>query len=169
MTEPRYPADKLLTIRKKHWPESVTAAGEFIVRVYRLNSLMQDSVTQRIATHDLSFIEFEVLITLRGVAPPYEMIPTELYPAILISSGGLTKVLNALQQRGLITRAEGTSDKRSKPVRLTAKGRTLAERVMAEVLDSGERMILGGLSETEIERATRLLHKLLVTLEPAND
>jgi DNA-binding MarR family transcriptional regulator len=169
LTEPRYPADKLLTIRKKHWPESVTAVGEFIVRVYRLNSLMQDSVTQRIATHDLSFMEFEVLITLRGVAPPYEMIPTELYPAILISSGGLTKVLNALQQRGLITRAEGTSDKRSKPVRLTAKGRTLAERVMAEVLDSGERMILGGLSETEIERATRLLHKLLVTLEPAND
>jgi DNA-binding MarR family transcriptional regulator len=169
MTEPRYPADKLLTIRKKHWPESVTAVGEFIVRVYRLNSLMQDSVTQRIATHDLSFMEFEVLITLRGVAPPYEMIPTELYPAILISSGGLTKVLSSLQERGLITRAEGTSDKRSKPVRLTAKGRTLAERVMAEVLDSGERMILGGLSETEIERATRLLHKLLVTLEPAND
>jgi DNA-binding MarR family transcriptional regulator len=120
-----------------------------------------------IAAHDLSFMEFEVLITLRGVAPPYEMIPTELYPAILISSGGLTKVLNALQERGLITRAEGAADKRSKPVRLTAKGRTLAERVMAEVLDSGQKMILGGLSETEVDRATRILHKLLTTLEPA--
>ncbi|HEX9212694.1 MAG TPA: MarR family transcriptional regulator [Bradyrhizobium sp.] len=169
MTEPRYPADKLLTIRKKHWPESVTAVGELIVRVYRLNSLMQDSVAEQIATHGLSFMEFEVLITLRGVAPPYEMIPTELYPAILISSGGLTKVLNALQERGLITRAEGTADKRSKPVRLTAKGRTLAERVMAEVLESGNRIILGGLSEAEVERATRLLHKLLATLEPVRD
>jgi DNA-binding MarR family transcriptional regulator len=114
-------------------------------------------------------MEFEVLITLRGVAPPYEMIPTELYPAILISSGGLTKVLNALQERGFVTRAEGTADKRSKPVRLTAKGRTLAERVMADVLDHGENMVLGGFSEADVERATRLLHKLLATLEPAND
>lgn len=169
MTEPRYPADKLLTIRKKHWPESVTAVGEFMVRIYRLNSLMRDSVAQRIAAHNLSFMEFEVLITLRGVAPPYEMIPTELYPAILISSGGLTKVLNALQERGFVTRAEGTADKRSKPVRLTAKGRTLAERVMADVLDHGENMVLGGFSEADVERATRLLHKLLATLEPAND
>lgn len=169
MTEPRYPADKLLTIRKKHWPESVTAVGEFMVRIYRLNSLMHDSVAQQIAAHGLSFMEFEVLITLRGVAPPYEMIPTELYPAILISSGGLTKVLNSLQERGLITRAEGTADKRSKPVRLTAKGRTLAERLMADVLKHGDKMVLGGLSDFEVERATRLLHKLLATLEPEND
>src|SRR2546430_1163570 len=105
MTEPRYPADKLLAIKKRHWPESVTPVGEMMVRVYRLNSLMRDSVAEQIAAHDLSLMEFEVLITLRGVPPPYEMIPTELYPAILISSGGLTKVLNALQERGLIARA----------------------------------------------------------------
>ena len=169
MTEPRHPADKLLTLRKKHWPESVTAVGEFMVRIYRLNSLMRDSVAQQIAAHDLSFMEFEVLITLRGTAPPYEMIPTELYPAILISSGGLTKVLNALQERGFIARAEGAADKRSKPVRLTAKGRSLAERVMADVLKHGDKMVRGGLSDADIERSTRLLHKLLTTLEPAND
>jgi hypothetical protein len=40
---------------------------------------------------------------------------------------------------------------------------------MAEVLDSGQKMILGGLSETEVDRATRILHKLLTTLEPARD
>jgi DNA-binding MarR family transcriptional regulator len=169
VTEPRYPADKLLSIRKRHWPEAVTAVGELMVRIYRLNSLMQDGVAKEVAAHGLSFMEFEVLITLRGVAPPHEMIPTELYPAILISSGGLTKVLNALQERGLITRAEGRSDKRSKPVRLTAKGRTLAERVMADVLEHGDKLVLGSLSESEVERATRLLHKLLATLEPAND
>jgi hypothetical protein len=30
-------------------------------------------------------------------------------------------------------------------------------------------MVLGGFSEADVERATRLLHKLLATLEPAND
>ena len=169
MTEPRYPANKLLSIKKKHWPESVTPVSEFMVRVYRLSSLMRDAIAQRIAAHELSFMEFEVLITLRGVAPPYEMIPTELYPAILISSGGLTKVLNSLQERGLIVRGGGTGDKRSKPVRLTTRGRTLAERVMADLLEDGDAMVRGSLSDSDIERATRLLHKLLTTLEPAND
>jgi DNA-binding MarR family transcriptional regulator len=169
MTETRYPADKLLTLRKKHWPQSVTPVGEFLVRIYRLSNLMHDGVAQRVAAHELSFMEFEVLITLRGVGPPFEMIPTELYPAILISSGGLTKVLASLQKRGLIARAEGADDKRSKPVHLTAKGRVLAERVMADVLKHGDKVVLGGLSIADVQRTTQLLHKLLATIEPAND
>jgi DNA-binding MarR family transcriptional regulator len=169
MTDPRQPADKLLQIRRQHWPESVTPVGELMVRVYRLSGLVHDSVVQRVAAHGLSFMEFEVLVTLRGVAPPYELVPTELYSAVLISSGGLTKVLHGLQKRGLVTRAEGETDKRSKPVRLTAKGRVLAERVMADILEMDRKMILGGLSEADVERLTRLLRKLLATLEPTSD
>ena len=169
MTDPRQPADKLLQIRRQHWPESVTPVGELMVRVYRLSGLVHDSVVQRVAAHGLSFMEFEVLVTLRGVAPPYELVPTELYSAVLISSGGLTKVLHALQKRGLVTRAEGETDKRSKPVRLTAKGRVLAERVMADILEMDRKMILSGLSEADVERLTRLLRKLLATLEPTSD
>jgi len=168
MTDPRQPADKLLQIRRQHWPESVTSVGELMVRVYRLSGLVHDSVVQRVAAHGLSFMEFEVLVTLRGVAPPYELVPTELYSAVLISSGGLTKVLHALQKRGLVTRAEGETDKRSKPVRLTAKGRALAERVMADILEMDRKMILSGLSEADVERLTRLLRKLLATLEPTS-
>src|ERR1700748_3052720 len=103
MTEPRYPADKLLALKKKHWPESVTPVGEMLVGVYRLHSLLGDSLAERIAAHGLSFMEFEVLITLRGAAPPHEMIPTELYPAILISSGGRPKGLKCLHERRFIT------------------------------------------------------------------
>ncbi|QOZ46118.1 hypothetical protein XH89_23540 [Bradyrhizobium sp. CCBAU 53340] len=36
-------------------------------------------------------------------------------------------------------------------------------------LASGQTMIPGGLSESEVERRTRSLHKLLATLKPAND
>ena len=102
---------------------------------------------------------------MRGVPPPNELMPTDLYGAILMSSGGLTKVLHGLEKRGLVTRAEGKSDRRSKPVRLTAKGRALAERAMADVLRSDRKLILRGLSEAEVERLTRLLRKLLGALE----
>jgi DNA-binding MarR family transcriptional regulator len=72
-------------------------------------------------------------------------------------------------RKGLVTRAEGKTDRRSKPVRLTAKGRALAERAMADVLQSDRELILSGLSESEVERLTRLLHKLLTTLGPGGD
>ena len=117
------------------------------------------------ASHGLSLAEFEVLVTLRGVPPPNELMPTDLYSAVLMSSGGLTKVLHGLEKRGLVTRAEGKSDRRSKPVRLTAKGRALAERAMADVLASARKQIMSGLSKSEVERLTGLLHKLLAALE----
>jgi len=82
-----------------------------------------------------------------------------------MSSGGLTKVLHGLERRGLITRVEGKADRRNKPVRLTAKGRALAERAMSNVLDSSRRLIMSGLSESEVQRMTSLLRKLLAVLE----
>jgi DNA-binding MarR family transcriptional regulator len=83
----------------------------------------------------------------------------------LMSSGGLTKALHGLKRRGLIARGEGKADRRSKPVRLTAKGRALAERAMADLLESDRKLIMSGLSNAEVERMTRLLHKLLIALE----
>ena len=43
---------------------------------------------------------------LRSVPSPYELTPTELYDAVLLSSGGMTKVLRRLETRGLVSRGE---------------------------------------------------------------
>jgi len=40
---------------------------------------------------------------------------------------------------------------------------------MADILEMDRKMILGGLSEADVERLTRLLRKLLATLEPTSD
>lgn len=164
-TNRRLPVDDRLRMRSKHWPEAVTPISQLMVRIYRVGGLIHDNSMARAATHGLTFAEFEVLVTLRGVPAPNELMPTELYSAVLMSSGGLTKVLHGLEKRGLVARAEGKSDRRSKPVRLTAKGRALAERAMADVLQSDRKLILSGLSKAEVERLTRLLRKLLAMLE----
>jgi DNA-binding MarR family transcriptional regulator len=137
-----------------------------MVRVYRLSNLVLENAMRQVASHKLTFTEFEVLAALRGVAPPREMQPTELYTALLISSGGLTKVLDGMLAKGLVSRGEDKTDRRSKPVRLTPKGSALAERVMADILRSDKKMIFSGLSAVEVERLTRLLRKLLLVLEP---
>ena len=162
----RRSVDDLLQERVVHWPEAVTPVAQLMMRVFRVGGLMVDNVRRLAAEHGLTLTEFEVLVTLRGVAPPHELAPTDLYGAILISSGGLTKVLHALQDRKLITRGSSRTDRRSKPVRLTAKGRALAERAMAGVLRSDADLIGRGLSKAEIAQLTALLRKLLATLEP---
>ncbi|HVX78047.1 MAG TPA: MarR family transcriptional regulator [Bradyrhizobium sp.] len=168
MAAKRRSVDELLRTRRRVWPEAVTPVSELMVRVFRLSALVYDAATATAASHGLSFTEFEVLVTLRGVGAPYELVPTDLYSAILISSGGLTKVLHGLQKRGLVSRPSGGGDRRSKPVRLTAKGRLAAERAMADVLESDRELIFNGLSEAEVALLTRLLRKLLATLEPVD-
>jgi DNA-binding MarR family transcriptional regulator len=163
----RQTADDILTARASCWPEAATPIAHLLVRLFRLNNLVLENARRRMAEHRTTFTEFEVLVTLRGVPPPHELVPTDLYSAVLISSGGLTKVLHALEKRKLITRGEKRTDRRSKPVRLTAKGRALAERAMADVLRSDGALIARGLSKAEVESLTRLLRKLLATLEPA--
>lgn len=163
----RQTADDILQARAESWPEAVTPITQLMVRIFRLSNLVLDNATRRMAAHSLSITEFGILAALRGSPPPHELAPTELYGAVLISSGGLTKVLYALGTRALVARGSSRADRRVKPVRLTAKGRALVERAMADVVRSDGELIACGLSDAEIDRLTRLLRKLLATLEPA--
>jgi DNA-binding MarR family transcriptional regulator len=164
-TNRRLPVDERLRMRSVNWPEAVTPISHLMVRIYRVGNLIHGQSVARADSHGLTLKEFEVLVTLRGVPAPHELMPTDLYGAVLMSSGGLTKVLYGLEKRGLVTRPNGKSDGRNKPVRLTAKGRVLAERAMADVLASARKQIMSGLSESDVEQLTRLLRKLLAALE----
>jgi DNA-binding MarR family transcriptional regulator len=85
------------------------------------------------------------------------------------ASGGLTKVLRGLEERDLVVRSEHEADQRSRPARLTPKGRSLAEQGMADVLDADGALLARGLSPEEMTRLIALVRKMLVALEPAHD
>lgn len=162
----KHTAETLLTYMGRNWPEAVTPTSKLMMRVYRLAEIVRDNAQQQTSRSGLTFTEFEVLVALRSAAPPHELIPTDLYQAILISSGGLTKVLLGLEKRGLIMRGRGEIDKRSKPVRLTASGKVTVERAMADVLASDGELLAAGLTAAKMERLTKLVAKLLQALEP---
>ncbi len=160
--------DALLRERAEHWPEATTPAAEAMMRVFRLSKLAIANASELLSAQGLSLTEFEVLASLRGAPPPHELTPGALYDAILISSGGLTKVMRGLAARGLVSRGAGEADRRSKPVRLTEKGRDIIERAMAEVLESDRTRTFAGISAAEMATLAALLHKLLVAIERAN-
>jgi DNA-binding MarR family transcriptional regulator len=151
---------------KKTWPKTVTPTVEVILSIYRLNDLARANARRQTSRRGLSLTDIDVLAALRSAPPPHELSPTELYSAVLISSGGLTKVLHSLEHRGLIRRVADDKDRRSRRVRLTPAGRALAERAVAAVQASGDDLISRALSTGEMARLADLLRKLLLAVEP---
>jgi len=60
----------------------------------------------------------------------YTLTPTQLYGNLILSSGGLTKVLKKLEERELIKREFLASDKRKSLVCLTKTGIDLIKEVL---------------------------------------
>ena len=143
---------------RENWPQALTVAAECVLMAQRLAALMQESARRALAPHDLSLSEFEVLSALRSTPEPHTLDPSALYDALLLSSGGVTKVLKALEARGLIARPESSGDRRRRPVTLTPAGRALAEVAMAEVMRAdAARLANACLSDADFRRLSALL------------
>lgn len=110
--------------------------------------------------HGLTAAEFDVLATLRNAPPPYELTPSQLRASVLITSGGLTKVMRQLEARNLVTRPRQQADLRVKPMKLTAPGKRLLEKVMAELVAVSGTSVRGLLNTEEIGALTALLLKM---------
>jgi DNA-binding MarR family transcriptional regulator len=158
-------AERLLARMERNWPEALTPMVKLMVRVYRLNDLALENAQRQTERHGLSFTEFEVLLTLRSAGPPYQLAPTALYSAVLISSGGLTKVLYSLEERRLVARIKNKSDGRSSEVRLTAAGKRLAEVLIADVHQADGALFAKALAHDDMTQLIALMRKLLMAIE----
>ncbi len=150
----------------EHWPEALKPEMPVVVRAMRLGRILQEETEISLRPLGLGFRAFEVLVALRSCPPPHRMLPSELYDAVLISSGGLTKVLKALEAEGLVRRREGEGDARRKPVELTAAGRRKAEAALKAVSEHDTRALAGaGISAKGYQTLARQLSALTESIE----
>ncbi len=118
------------------------------------------------ARHKLTPAEFDVLATLRNAPPPHQLTPSQLQDCLLITSGGLSKVMRQLEARTLVLRSQDPHDQRVKPIRLTPAGRVLIEQAMADVAATADAWIRSILDAQEIATLTALLQRLADAAEP---
>lgn len=156
---------ELIQRTQNHWPEIASSQNEIALCLIRLHDLGMEHSAKRLAPFDLSQAAFEVLVTLRSFPAPRILTPTELYRAILITSGGMTKILKQLETRGLIERLENEQDKRSKYVKLTDQGARLAEEAMCAVSQGDQELLDKAFSPQEREQIRQLLLKAVNRLE----
>ncbi|MBF0110779.1 MAG: MarR family transcriptional regulator [Magnetococcales bacterium] len=155
---------EIIEQQRIHWPESFhELLTPFFHTLHRAHGVILGQAFKVMGHHDLSPAEFDVLASLRRSAPPHEMTPSQLQKALLLTSGGLTKVLQELERRHLITRSTAMEDRRVKPVRLTVDALPLVEQVMNSMIRQVGGWIETSLSSREIEEITIILLKLTKT------
>ena len=107
--------------------------------------------------------EFDVLATLRRSGNLYVLSPTELYEALLISSGGMTARLDRLDRAKFIERRSDPNDRRGKLIALTDAGKQVIDETLSRH-EPNEQRILSSLTSAEPARLNPLLKKLLTSL-----
>jgi DNA-binding MarR family transcriptional regulator len=143
-------------------PDLDMAMACTLLRLERVNQLHEMRLQEISRTVGLQTGELYVLLALRRSGKPYELRPTDLFRALLVTSGAMTKRVARLQQGGLVLRVSANDDRRSELVRLTAKGLATADRSITEIAKVVESVTeVSGLTRTEIAMLDRCLRKLL--------
>ncbi|WP_371650417.1 MarR family winged helix-turn-helix transcriptional regulator [Streptomyces mirabilis] len=101
---------------------------------------------------------FEVLLWLYHQDGPLSA--TDLGSCALISRSQVSRVIDALQARELVTRAPSATDARSVEVSITPQGRDLFERADAARRETLSPVLADRLNPAELEELARILLKL---------
>src|SRR5512145_3014964 len=109
-----------------------------------------------ITRHELTLAEFGVLEALYHKGP---LLLGDLQRRILVSSGGVTYLVDRLEKRGLVERRPCEGDKRSRYAALTVRGESFVKRIFPEHAEA-IRGAMEGLGETEQRIAVSLLRRL---------
>jgi DNA-binding MarR family transcriptional regulator len=92
---------------------------------------------ESVRRHGLTHAQFDIIATLGNTSG---MSYKELGERTLITKGTLTGVIERLEQKGLVVRAQSSDDKRSFFVRLTPAGDTVFADVFPKVIAHGKQL-----------------------------
>jgi len=110
--------------------------------------------------HGLTHGELFSLLLLRACYPDAPVTPTALREAVMLSSGGMAKVLRHLEERDLVMRSAHATDARSTTLVISDTGAELIDSIVPQVAERDREMFVGALTDAEVQELTRLLSKV---------
>jgi DNA-binding MarR family transcriptional regulator len=121
----------------------------------RTTDILSRGLIQVLKTEDVSSTQYNVLRILRG-AP--EGLPCgEIASRMITRDPDVTRLLDRLEKRGLISRCRETKDRRMVMARITAEGLKLLGR-LDEPVQATHRRQLGHLGRERLRTLAELLH-----------
>ncbi len=143
-----------------------TSAMGTVARLNRLASLLRRDIEAGVGERDATIGDFDVLSALRRQGPPYELKPSSLARATMLSPSGMTHRIDLLEAAGLVERVVDPTSRRTAPVALTKAGIAASEELARTVVDI-EEAALTGLTKSERATLDRLLTKATSGLQPS--
>lgn len=135
-------------------------AQDRALKLWVILSRAREAVTAKLADdigrHDLTLTEFGILEVLYHKGP---MLLGEVQRRILVSSGGVTYLIDRLEKKGLVERRACTEDRRARYAALTEAGEALIGEIFPEHAATIEELF-SPLTAEEQQIATDLLRRV---------
>lgn len=160
--------DKILEQWKHERPDLDASPMAVIGRLSRLAQHIDHAIQNELSPLGITPGEFDVLATLRRAGTPFQLNPTMLYKALMLSSGAMTNRLDRLEKAGYIKRLPDPQDRRGTLAQLTDEGVKFIDQAV-EVHLRNEHRLLAGLSFKDREQLTRIFSHWLHRFEPPVD
>ena len=125
--------------------------------VNRLRVEMIDALDRKLAQYDISAPQ---LIVLSSLANGEGTSAAALCKSISYDPGAMTRMIDRLEQRGLIRRVRDTGDRRLTNLQMTDEGKTLYPKLL-EAKDEVQAQFLRGFSKEEIQMLEGLLNRMV--------
>lgn len=151
--------EQILNEWHRERPDLDVASMAVLGRLTRVTIAVESRLARTFAEHGLDAASFDVLATLLRSGAPYELSPSALSHAAMVTSSAIAQRLNKLVERELVTRSKDGIDKRGTKVRLTPHGKELVERALPDHLRT-EGELLKGLSDAEQKLFIQLLRRI---------
>jgi Transcriptional regulators len=156
--------DEILIQWSRERPDLDMHALGLLGRLFRAAHFADAALAEDLHGHHLQAGWFDLLAALRRAGDPFELNPTQLMRATMLSSGGITKRLDRLTEAGLVERQPDPGDRRGTLVRLTHRGKKVIDKAV-ETHVANEQDLLRTLTPNQQQRLDGLLRKLLAGLE----
>ncbi|MBF4617482.1 MarR family transcriptional regulator [Clavibacter sp. VKM Ac-2873] len=114
---------------------------------------------------DLTQTEYDVLYALAKAPDGLNMV--EINRNLLITQGGVSRLVTRLQQRGLITRCADPSDARATRISLTPEGARLQRSIGKAHADAVTAAMSRALTAEQMEQLRDLGRQIVAVIDPA--
>ena len=132
-----------------------TALKLWVVLAKAFDAVLKNVETD-VAHYDLTATEFGIIEALYNKGP---MLLGEIQRKMLVTSGGITYLVDRLVEKGLVKREQCEDDRRARYAVLTASGTALIRKSFPTHAARIEQL-MSGLTSAEQREATALLRKL---------
>lgn len=136
--------------------DRITSFGVLVEAARRLERVFERSLRER---HGLSLVAFEALLRI-GRSPDRRMSMSQLGEQMVLTSGGVTRLVDRLERSGHVERLPCASDRRVQWARLTGPGVALIEEAAATHLADLEAHFASAMTDAELTTLTAVCDRL---------